>query len=373
MAPTGADKFPAVRDMAWSRVSARIAGGDKELERLKPAAIHVEEGMGPRSFAVFENVRESMRSVGQLVPLIVAADTNVLLDGATRLAAAKELGLPFVLVVKVENLDELGRVYMRIVSNSDAYRSSFTVLEAVALANRYRVLLSEKVKSNQSFVGAERTAINAGRLEVPNLGTSREVASVGDAAKVAAEAVPYGHETIRKVNRLQALAADSAQSDVVRSAAVRALEEIGRTNKVDGPFRRAEDIVMAQRMSERLNTSNDADAQVDLSKPWPDLGIASSKAQSLLRVDRDAVVQFGHEASGAHLVFLPRLEAIRDWIAGYEEVCRNEQVEVVGRRIGRSFAEYPGRACRCNALVGKRRGRWTLGADCGAHGRASGV
>jgi hypothetical protein len=112
-------EFPAIRDMAWSRASARMAGGDKELERLVPAAIHVEEGMAARSFAVLESVRESMRSVGQLVPLIVAAETNLLLDGATRLAAAKELGLPFVTVVKVANLDQLGRVYTRIVSNAD--------------------------------------------------------------------------------------------------------------------------------------------------------------------------------------------------------------------------------------------------------------
>ena len=97
--------FPGVREMAWTRSGARMAGGDKEFDRLSPASIHLEDGMVPRSHAVLENVRESMRNVGQLVPVIIAADTNVLLDGATRLAAAKELGLPFVTVVKVANLD----------------------------------------------------------------------------------------------------------------------------------------------------------------------------------------------------------------------------------------------------------------------------
>lgn len=318
-------EFAGVRDMAWSRATARMAGGDKEFDRLVPAAIHVEDGMLPRSHAVFESVRESMRSVGQLVPLLVTADIHVLLYGATRLAAAKKLGLPFVTVVKVANLDELGRIYARIVSNADAYRASFTVLEAVALANRYKALLSEKAVRNKSLNGERQIgALNSLTTGVPNLGTPGVLDPVGDAAKVAAEAVTYSHETIRKVNRLQALASDAAQSEVVRSTAVKALEEIGRTNKVDGPFRRTEDIVMAQRTSDVLNLSSSTDTHVDVSKPWRDLEIATSKAESLLRVDRNAVVGFGLTADDAHKVFLPRLEAIRDWIDAYEDACRYE-------------------------------------------------
>jgi len=309
--------------MEWSRASARMVGGDKEFDRLAPAAIHVEDGMVPRSHAVLESVLSTMRNVGQLVPLIVTADTNVLLDGATRLAAAKELGLPFVTVVKVANLDELGRIYMRIVSNADAYRASFTVLEAVALVNRYKALLSEQAKANQSQIGQARAAINNGAdPEVPKLGTSGGVEPIGDAAKVAAEIVPYGHETIRKVNRLQALASDESQSEAVRSSAVKALEEVGRTNKVDGPFRRMEDIVMAQRFSDEINASDDSGSYVDVSKPWRELEAALTKAEALLRVEPTAVVRFGVAANDDHLVFLPRLGAVREWIDSYEEACR---------------------------------------------------
>jgi len=233
------------------------------------------------------------------------------------------LGLPFVTVVKVANLDELGRIYMRIVSNADAYRASFTVLEAVALVNRYKALLSERAAHNKSLNGERQIDIlNAPATGVPNLGTPVEFEPVGNAAKVAAEIVPYGHETIRKVNRLQALASDESQSEAVRSSAVKALEEVGRTNKVDGPFRRMEDIVMAQRFSDEINASADPGGYVDVSKPWRELEAALTKAEALLRVEPTAVVSFGVTANDDHLVFLPRLGAVREWIDSYEEACR---------------------------------------------------
>jgi len=309
--------------MDWSRASARMAGGDKQFDRLAPAAVFVEEGMVPRSHAVLESVLSTMCNVGQLVPLIVTADTNVLLDGATRLAAAKELGLPFVTVVKVANLDELGRIYLRIISNADAYRASFTVLEAVAVVNRYKALLAEQAVRNKSLNGERQVeALNASGTGVPKFGTPGAIEAVGDAAKVAAEIVPYSHETIRKVNRLQALASDESQSEAVRSSAVKALEEVGRTNKVDGPFRRMEDIVMAQRFSDEINTAADPGGYVDVSKPWRELEAALTKAETLLRVEPTAVVKFGVAANDDHLVFLPRLGAVREWIDSYEEACR---------------------------------------------------
>ena len=315
--------FPGVREMAWTRSGARMAGGDKEFDRLSPASIHLEDGMVPRSHAVLENVRESMRNVGQLVPVIIAADTNVLLDGATRLAAAKELGLPFVTVVKVANLDELGRIYMRIISNADAYRASFTVLEAVALANRYKALLAEKAKANQSHIGHARAALNNGAgPEVPKFGTSGPAEPVGNAAKVAADVVPVSHETIRKVNWVQTVASDGAQSEAVRSSAAKALGEIGRTNKVDGPYRRVQDVVRAQQFSDELNARSGRGVAVDESKPWRDLELATTRAEGLLRIQPEGVVRFGVTAQDGHLVFLPRLAAIRDWINDYEEACR---------------------------------------------------
>jgi hypothetical protein len=39
-------------------------------------------------------------------------------------------------------------------------------------------------------------------------------------------------------------------------------------------------------------------------------------------VEPAEVVGFGVTADDAHMVFLPRLGAIRDWIDGYEEACR---------------------------------------------------
>jgi hypothetical protein len=88
---TDALDIPGVREMSWTKAGARMAGGDKEFDRLVPSSIFVEDGMVPRSHAVLESVVQSMEAVGQLVPVIVAAEGNVLLDGATRLEAAKRL------------------------------------------------------------------------------------------------------------------------------------------------------------------------------------------------------------------------------------------------------------------------------------------
>lgn len=73
----------------------------------------------------------------------------------TRLAAAEVGGLPFVTVVKVANLDELGRIYMRIVSNGDAYRASFTVL-AESRSERIDVVFPYRSLCEDGLVGDER-------------------------------------------------------------------------------------------------------------------------------------------------------------------------------------------------------------------------
>lgn len=203
--------------MSWTRAGARMAGGDKEFDRLVPSAIFVEVGIVPRSHAVLESVVESMEALGQLVPIIVAADGNVLLHGVTRLEAAMRLGLPFVTAVKVKDIDTLGQLVLRIVSNADHYRASFTVLEATALSNRYKALLGERAARNKSLNGGLRP-LQRKREEtgVPNFGTPADIETVGDAARDAADFVPYSHETIRKVNTIQALVTDESRPVSVR-------------------------------------------------------------------------------------------------------------------------------------------------------------
>jgi len=49
---TDALDIPGVREMSWTKAGARMAGGDKEFDRLVPSAIFVEDGMLPRSHAV---------------------------------------------------------------------------------------------------------------------------------------------------------------------------------------------------------------------------------------------------------------------------------------------------------------------------------
>lgn len=319
---TDALDVPGVREMAWTKAGARMAGGDKEFDRLVPSSIFVEDGMVPRSHAVLESVVQSMEAVGQLVPIIVAAEGNVLLDGATRLEAAKRLGLPFVTAVKVKDVDELGQLVLRIVSNADMYRAQFTVLEATALSNRYKALLAEKAAKNKSLNGARQmAALNSDETGVPNLGTPVELDTVGDAAKAAAEFVPYGHETIRKVNTIQALATDESQPEAVRLAAQKALAGIERTNTVDGHYRKVQEVLADAEFAARANL--EIEAEPDLSRAWCDLDLATNAAEKLLKVVPEEVVAFGVNANNMHLPYVARLARVRDWIDEYERVCRD--------------------------------------------------
>lgn len=307
--------------MSWTKAGARMAGGDKEFDRLVPSAIFVEDGMVPRSHAVLESVVESMEAVGQLVPIIVAADGNVLLDGVTRLEAAKRLGLPFVTAVKVRDIDTLGQLVLRIVSNADRYRASFTVLEATALSNRYKALLSEKGERNR-LSAAKRTIAEVNGAEVPKLGSSADAELVGDAAKAAAAFVPYGHETIRKVNTIQALVTDESRPESVRQAAREALARIEKTNTVDGHYRRVQEVIANEEDAAMFNAA--IAAEPDLSKPWRDLDVATNKAETLLKIIPEQVVSWGRTANDMHLPYVGRLLSIRAWIDDYVRVCEAE-------------------------------------------------
>lgn len=307
-----------LRDVAWTRAGARMAGGDKEILRLSPSQVFVPNGMTPRSHAVLDAVQSSMKHVGQLVPIIVTADGHELLDGATRLASAKLLDLPFVTAVTVADLEEWERLAIRLLTNSDTYRASFTVLEAVNLYNRYTALLGERAARNKSLNGGQRPHQKHGAdLGLPNFGTPIEIEPIGSVAKASAEFVPYSHETIRKVNLIKGWAEDDALTSEAREVARRALEQIERTNKVNSAYRQAQEAAVVAAASEQTADTGEVSAQA-----WCDMELAISKAETLMRVDVAGVVAFGLQANDDHKVFLPRLAALREWIAAYERACQ---------------------------------------------------
>lgn len=103
----------------------------------------------------------------------------------------------------MKGVDTLGQLVIRIVSNADHYRASFTALEATAVSNQYKALLGEQAPRNKSLSGGLRPLQkNSGETGVPNLGTPVEIDRIGDAAKAAAVFVPFGHETFRRLNTI---------------------------------------------------------------------------------------------------------------------------------------------------------------------------
>jgi len=307
-----------LRDVAWTRAGARMASGDKEFVRLSPSDIFVPDGMTPRSAEVREAVQNSMKQVGQIVPIIITKDGHELLDGATRLAAAKTLDLPFVLCVTVADLDEWERIAVRLLVNVDSYRRSFTVLEAVIHYNRIAALLAAKATRNKSLNGGDKTDRGPEGAGVPNFGTPVPIDAVGDSAKAAAEMVPYSHETIRKVNLVRSWADSDELPASVREIARGALEQIARTNKVNAAYRQAQEAVARG----ATTAGQGAGAGEVSAQAWCDMELAISKAETLLRVDVAGVVAFGLQANDDHKVFLPRLAALREWIAAYERACQ---------------------------------------------------
>lgn len=240
----------AARSM--TRADAFALAGDREMLRLSPAEVLIPTGLDARSPELVDHISQSMIALGQLVPIIVNAD-RVVLDGVARVLAIRELELPVVLAVELTSTDDLDDIYVRIFANS--VRREMTVLEAHELHSRAKTILAARGEENR-LAAAPR---NLGLAEVPKLGSSAGE-RVGDSSKTAALDLPYGHETLRKVDVMQTAALDERMPEIVRKAAREGLDLIAKTNKVDGAFQRFSAVRSAEPEARRARNDGLTDA-----------------------------------------------------------------------------------------------------------------
>lgn len=238
---------------SMTRADAFALAGDREMLRLSPAEVLIPSGLEARSPELVDHIVQSMVALGQLVPIIVNAD-RVVLDGVSRVLAIRELELPVVLAVELTATDDLDDIYVRIFANS--VRRDMTVLEAHELHSRAKAILAARGEGNR-LAAATR---NLGVAELPNLGSSVDATLVGNSAKVAALDLPYGHETLRKIDVMQTAALDERMPEIVRKAAREGLDLIAKTNKVDGAFQRFSSVRSAEPEARRARNEGLGDA-----------------------------------------------------------------------------------------------------------------
>lgn len=294
---------------------ARALAGDREFVRLAPADVLLRDGAAPRSPELLDHMTTSLEAVGQLVPIIVNAD-RVVIDGVTRVLAIRDLGLPVVLALELTATDELDDIWVRILANS--VRRDMTVLEAHELHKRAKVILAARGESNRLAAAPA----NLGVTEVPKFGTSVE-SLVGNAAKAAAEELPYSHETLRKVHVLETAALDERTPEVVRRTAQEGLEAIRKTNRVDPAFKRFEAVrsALPEARKARVDGYDDAMFQAEL------VGLLN-RVEPLVDIDparsAEIMVKFGLFAG-----YRPIVDTLRRWsefyvAGGDREVAKRE-------------------------------------------------
>ena len=243
--------------------------------RVNPADLLLRDEAQARDTDLLEYMEQSLQVFGQLVPIIVNAD-DVVLDGVTRLLAIRNLGLPVALVVRLLATDDEADIHIRLHANR--LRSEMTPLEAYDLFKRLKLVQAAKGIANKSANGGDRVSSLA-QTGVPNLGTPVEE-PVGDSAKAASAELPFGHETMRKIEVLERYAVDESAPELLRETATKGLEQIRRTNRVHPAYSKLIEVrdAMPEARKARVDGYDDAMYQMAVLR-------AVTKAEAVLDID----------------------------------------------------------------------------------------
>lgn len=195
-----------------------------------------------RSRRELRNIESLARSIGELGllhPPVVRIDDatgqHVLVAGARRLAAMRLLGWASTPVTVAGSLgDDLQALTAEGEENTE--REPFTPSEAVAHAERIRVVISAQARERQTQ-GARHGGMVKNGVPCANLaqGTHDRSERTRD---VVAKAVGIGHQTLDKARMVVESANDPELPAPVRQIAQAAVAEMDRTGKVDGAFRK---------------------------------------------------------------------------------------------------------------------------------------
>jgi N6-adenosine-specific RNA methylase IME4 len=169
-----------------------------------------------RDLGDVKGLAASIAEIGLLHPVVVTP-ARKLVAGARRLAAVKALGWKTI-PVRVVDLDAVVRGEFA----ENAHRKDFTLSEAVAIKRALEPLERAAAKERQRE-GGHRGGKGSGKLPE---------ASKGNAADKAAKATGMARRTLEKAEAV--VAAAEAEPETFG----RLLEDMDRTGRVDGPFKR---------------------------------------------------------------------------------------------------------------------------------------
>lgn len=180
---------------------------------------------------------------GLLQPITITLD-NVLVCGARRLAAIKQLGWRTVNVwVRSGISDRLGHLLAE--QDDNVLHKPLTQLEAAALYRELKQVMAEDAARRQAatrFSPEHQPGENgAGKFPAPS--------DQGRASEQAARMIPgaASYKTLDKISYLQHIAEDPAQPDDLRQQAATALERIDAGNPVDPLYREVREQAEAAR------------------------------------------------------------------------------------------------------------------------------
>lgn len=234
-----------------------------------------------RDLRNLDSLAESIRERGVLHPPVVRVegDRYILVAGARRLAAMRDLGFDRVTVTVARSItDELSALYAEGEENTE--REPFLPSEAAAHAERIEAVIAAKAK--ERMVDGGRGKGSAKLADPPDERETR--------TRVA-KAVGMGRTSLGKARAVTAAAKDETLPAPVRETAKAAVVEMDRSGKVDGAHKRVEQAVqVADAVAEfpflvdyedddaRLSTAAalraipegpKRDARIEAAKTWP--------------------------------------------------------------------------------------------------------
>ena len=222
---------------------------------------------------------ESIRTHGLLQPITISPD-GVLLCGARRLAAIRQLGLRTVSVwVRTGISTRLERLIAE--QDENVLRQALLPTEAAALYRELKQILAEDAARRQE----------ASRFGAPpggSTGAAKSAAPRGgrDTRRQAARQVTGGNSYTRleQIDQVRQAVDDSSLPEEIRRFAATALERMDADGKVDGIGRQVQEAVASARRQQIADLARDATTRAAAPTPAPATPAVPSRAARRLGV-----------------------------------------------------------------------------------------
>lgn len=197
-----------------------------------------------RDLGDLKSLAKSIEDVGLLQPVVLTSD-SLLIAGERRLAAVRMLGWSEIPAFYVSTVSDAASL-LRAERDENTCRKPLTPTEEHSL---YEALLAlERPKARERK--AQASGQPQGSKKVSQENFSGQTGKARAAAAEAATGKAGRFATLDKVGEVKKIASDESTPEPVKKVASDALEEMDKTGKIDGAYRRVKDEVAAQKLLE---------------------------------------------------------------------------------------------------------------------------